>query len=67
MSPSSTCFRATFGSLFLTLDTDRGAVAASVSGHALAVTLGWLAGAMVFAVAAGIPLALTVAAARRLD
>jgi hypothetical protein len=36
-----------------------------VSGHALAVTLGWLAGAMVFAVAAGIPLARTVMAARR--
>ena len=31
---------AMFGSLFLTLDADRGAVAASVSGHALAVTLG---------------------------
>jgi hypothetical protein len=35
------------------------------SGHAAAVTLGWLAAAMVFAVVAGIPLARTVAAARR--
>lgn len=56
---------ATFGSLFLTLEADRGAVAASVSGHALTVRLGWLAGTMVFAVLAGIPLARTVAAARR--
>jgi MFS family permease len=52
---------ATFGSLFLTLDSARGPV---VSGHALAVTFGWLAVAMVLAVAAGIPLARTVAAAR---
>jgi len=51
---------ATFGSLFLTLDSARGPV---VSGHALAVTFGWLA-AMVLGVAAGIPLARTVAAAR---
>jgi hypothetical protein len=35
-----------------------------VSGHALAVTFGWLAAAMVLGVAAGIPLARTVAAAR---
>lgn len=53
---------ATFGSLFLTLDSGPGA---AVSGHALAVTFGWLAAAMVFGVLAGIPLARTVAAARR--
>jgi MFS family permease len=52
---------ATFGSLFLTLDSARGPL---VSGHALAVTFGWLAAAMVLGVAAGIPLARTVAAAR---
>jgi hypothetical protein len=34
------------------------------SGHALAVTFGWLAAAMVLGAAAGIPLARTVAAAR---
>jgi len=55
---------ATFGSLFLTLDTGRGATSA-VSGHALAITMSWLAAAMLLAVAAGIPLARTVAAARR--
>jgi MFS family permease len=59
---------ATFGSLFLSLDSGRavsGHGLAAASGHALAVTLGWLAGAMVFGVLAGIPLARTVAAARR--
>jgi hypothetical protein len=56
---------ATFGSLFLTLDTGRGAPAAAISGHALAITMSWLAGAMLLAVVAGIPLARTVAAARR--
>jgi MFS family permease len=56
---------ATFGSLFLTLDTGRGAAPAAVSGHALAITMSWLAAAMLLAVAAGIPLARTVAAARR--
>ena len=56
---------ATFGSLFLTLDADRGGAGAAVSGHALAVTFVWLAAGMVFAVAAGVPLAGTVAAARR--
>jgi len=56
---------ATFGSLFLTLDTGRGAATAAVSGHALAVTMSWLAAAMLLAVAAGIALARTVAAARR--
>ena len=54
---------ATFGSLFLTLDAGRSGPAAS--GHAVAVTLGWLAAVMVFAVVAGVPLARTVAAARR--
>ncbi len=54
---------ATFGSLFLTLDAGQGGPVAS--GHAVAVTLGWLAAAMVLAVVAGVPLARTVAAARR--
>jgi hypothetical protein len=56
-------FVATFGSLFLTLGAGRGSVGV-VSAHALAVTFGWLAVLMVFGVAAGIPLARTVAAAR---
>ena len=59
---------ATFGSLYLTLDAHRGRVAAPVaaaSGHALATTLVWLAVAVAFGVAAGVPLARTVAAARR--
>jgi MFS family permease len=56
---------ATFGSLFLTLDTSQGAAASAVSGHALAVTMSCLAGAMLLAVGAGIPLARTVAQARR--
>ena len=54
---------ATFGSLFLTLDAGHGA-APAVSGHALAVTLGWLAAATAFGAVAGVPLARTVAAAR---
>jgi MFS family permease len=56
---------ATFGSLFLTLDAEHAATGPTVSGHALAITLGGLAVAMVFAAAAGIALARTVAAARR--
>ena len=56
---------ATFGSLFLTLDAGRNAATPGVSGHALAVTMSWLAAAMLLAVVAGIPLARTVAAARR--
>jgi hypothetical protein len=59
---------ATFGSLYLTLDAHRGRVAgpvAAASGHALATTLVWLAVAVAFGVAAGVPLARTVAAARR--
>jgi hypothetical protein len=55
---------ATFGSLFLTLDAERGAAVPATSGHALAITFGWLAAALVLGVAAGIPLARTVAAAR---
>jgi len=57
---------ATFGSLFLTLDAeDRGPAGAAASGHALAITLGCLAVTLVLGVVAGIPLARTVAAARR--
>ncbi len=58
---------ATFGSLFLTLDGERapGTAVSLASGHALAVTMAWVAVAMMFSVAAGIPLARTVAAARR--
>jgi MFS family permease len=56
---------AAFGSLFLTLDSGHGAAVAAVSGHALAVTISWLAAAMLLGAAAGIPLARTVAAARR--
>jgi MFS family permease len=55
---------ATFGSLFLTLDADRGAVGPAASGHALAVTFGWLAAALVLGAAAGILLARTLAATR---
>jgi MFS family permease len=55
---------AMFGSLFLTLDARPGP-AAAVSGHALAVTFGWLAATMAAAVLAVIPLARTAAAARR--
>jgi MFS family permease len=54
---------ATFGSLFLTLDTR--AFVPTSSGHALAVTIGWLAATLVLGAAAGVPLARTVAAARR--
>ncbi len=56
---------ATFGSLFLTLDMDRGTAAPAVSGHALADTMSWLAAAMLLGVVAGIPRARTVAATRR--
>jgi MFS family permease len=55
---------ATFGSLFLTLEAGRAGSVPGVSGHALAVTMSWLAAAMLLAVAAGIPLARTVAAAQ---
>ena len=63
---------AVFGSVFLTLaargpgSPGAGApAAAAVSGHALYVTLAWAALAMALAVAAAIPLARTVLAARR--
>ena len=55
---------ATFGSLFLTLDADRDAAGPAASGHALAITFGWLAAALVLGAAAGIALARTVAATR---
>ena len=55
---------ATFGSLFLTLADGRAGDVPAVSGHALAVTMSWLAAAMLLGVVAGIPLARTVAAAR---
>jgi len=55
---------ATFGSLYLTLDAERGGAVPVVSGHALAITMVWLAGVMVFGVAAGVALARTVAARR---
>jgi MFS family permease len=55
---------ATFGSLFLTLDTGRGAATSAISGHALASTMSWLAAAMLLAVVAGIALARTVRAAQ---
>jgi hypothetical protein len=56
---------ATFGSLYLTLAAGRAGVVQAASGHALAVTLAWLAVAMAFGVTAGAALARTVAAARR--
>ncbi|HTX26842.1 MAG TPA: MFS transporter [Streptosporangiaceae bacterium] len=55
---------ATFGSLYLTLDAHRSGAVSAASGHALAITLAWLAAAMVLGVAAGMALARTVAAAR---
>ena len=58
---------ATFGSLFLTLADGRGGEVPAVSGHALAVTMSWLAAAMLLGVVSGIPLARTVAAARTAD
>ena len=59
---------AVLGSVFLTLAARGPAgapTAAAVSGHALYVTLAWAALAMVLAVAAAVPLARTVLAARR--
>lgn len=58
---------ATFGSLFLTLNSDgsRGSAPALASAHALSVTMVWVAIVMLLSVAAGIPLARTVAAAAR--
>jgi MFS family permease len=57
---------ATFGSLFLTL-ASHGAPGSATSAHALSVTMLWVAAAMALSVAAGVPLARTVAAARRGD
>jgi hypothetical protein len=56
---------ATFGSLFLTLNSDGsgGSAPALVSAHALSVTMVWVAIVMLLSVAAGIPLARTVVAA----
>jgi MFS family permease len=65
---------AVFGSVFLTLATRGQATAApgsgahtaaAISGHAIYVTLAWAALAMALAVAAAVPLARTVQAARR--
>ena len=59
---------AVLGSVFLTLTargSGSGAPTAAVSGHALYVTLTWAALAMALAVAAAVPLARTVLAARR--
>jgi MFS family permease len=55
---------AVFGSLFLTLDA-RGGPASGASGHAIAVTLDWVAVATAFGVLAAVPLTRTVLAARR--
>jgi MFS family permease len=58
---------AVFGSVFLTVDA-RGAAAASVrasSGHALAITLAWVAVMLALGTAAAIPLTRTVLADRR--
>jgi hypothetical protein len=58
-----------FGSVFLTLaargPSAAAPTAAAVSGHALSVTLACAALAMTLAVAAAVPLARTVLAARR--
>ena len=52
---------AVFGSLFLTLDARPGGVGV-VSGHAVFVTLTWIAAALVCGAFAAIPLARTVRA-----
>ncbi|HEX8005924.1 MAG TPA: hypothetical protein VF482_05780, partial [Trebonia sp.] len=63
---------AVFGSVFLTLDSVGTATATAtarhiseISGHALAITLGWVALTTAVGVAAAVPLARTVLAARR--
>jgi hypothetical protein len=58
---------AAFGSLYLTLDANDagGAVVSAISGHAIAVTLCWVALATAFGALAAIPLTRTVLAARR--
>ena len=56
---------ATFGSLFLTLDTLRPpATVAAASGRALAITLAWAAGLMILGAVSAVPLARTVLAAQ---
>ena len=55
---------AVFGSLFLTLDA-RGGPGPGVSGHAIAVTLDWVAVATAFGVLAAVPPTRTALAARR--
>ena len=56
-----------FGSLYLTLDTDGvgDSAVSATSGHAISVTLCWVALATAFGVLAAIPLTRTVLAARR--
>jgi len=59
---------AVFGSVFLTLDSGGATVTrhiSEISGHALAITLGWVALTTAIGVAAAVPLARTVLAARR--
>jgi hypothetical protein len=53
---------ATFGSLFLTLDTR---AVPAVSGHAIGVTVAWVAIVLLAGVATGASLARTVRAAAR--
>lgn len=56
---------AVFGSVFLTLGgASASAAARQVSGHALAVTLGWTALVVACALIAAVPLTRTVLAAR---
>jgi MFS family permease len=55
---------AVFGSVFLTLD-ERAGAAPAISGHALFVTLSWVAVTLACGVAAAAPLAKTVRAAAR--
>jgi MFS family permease len=55
---------AVFGSVFLTIDT-RGAAGPASSGHAVAITLGWVAVTLALGAVAAIPLARTVLAASK--
>ena len=54
-----------FGSVFLTLDTAAAGSPPEASGHALFVTLAWVAATLALGVAAAAPLARTVRAAAR--
>jgi MFS family permease len=56
---------ATFGSVFLTLAAHPGSAGVSGSGHALAVTMYWVAAVLGVGALASIPLTLTVRRARR--